>query len=264
MEWVSRWCWHDGLISYLLRDYLCNVIPHKREVSLAGGLHTAACRGVSCHSSYVGQRLLQHKSRIIQRPCCIAKCTAVKALSQVIMHLLCEFVVLIHSCLILAAESQGRAGYPPVAPKPSVRMATGGAGPEELGQGSPVVMKKMVPVQSSRQPPSAQQGETSLETVLSSCCKKLTWRCCWRSCGRRRLLLWSSSRAEILSWQEAAHSLRLSHPPSTSPPCWGGGRGERLRLWWSQWVHHLLLLSKSKVDDLHLLHFIELLINLSA
>ncbi|RVE68481.1 hypothetical protein OJAV_G00091710 [Oryzias javanicus] len=57
-----------------------------------------------------------------------------------------------------AAESQGRAGYPPVAPKPSVRMATGGAGPEELGQGSPVVMKKMVPVQSSRQQPSAQQG----------------------------------------------------------------------------------------------------------
>uniref|UniRef100_A0A3P9LT08 Rabphilin 3A-like (without C2 domains) n=1 Tax=Oryzias latipes TaxID=8090 RepID=A0A3P9LT08_ORYLA len=75
-------------------------------------------------------------------------------------------------------ESQGRAGYPPVAPKPSVRMATGGAGPEELGQGSPVVMKKMVPVQSSRQQPSAsapmaQQGETSLETDLSSCCKKL-------------------------------------------------------------------------------------------
>ncbi|XP_078808900.1 rabphilin-3A isoform X2 [Oryzias latipes] len=63
-----------------------------------------------------------------------------------------------------AAESQGRAGYPPVAPKPSVRMATGGAGPEELGQGSPVVMKKMVPVQSSRQQPSAsvamaQQGD---------------------------------------------------------------------------------------------------------
>uniref|UniRef100_A0A3P9JPB3 C2 domain-containing protein n=1 Tax=Oryzias latipes TaxID=8090 RepID=A0A3P9JPB3_ORYLA len=107
---------------------------------------------------------LQHKSRITERACCNSKCTAVKALSQVIMHLLFEFVVLIHSCLILAAESQGRAGYPPVAPKPSVRMATGGAGPEELGQGSPVVMKKMVPVQSSRQQPSAsatmaQQGD---------------------------------------------------------------------------------------------------------
>lgn len=63
-------------------------------------------------------------------------------------------------------EPQGRAGYPPVAPKPSaVRMATGGAGPEEAGQGSPVVMKKMVPVQSSRPQPAlsaslAQQGET--------------------------------------------------------------------------------------------------------
>ncbi|XP_044223662.1 rabphilin-3A-like isoform X2 [Thunnus albacares] len=51
-------------------------------------------------------------------------------------------------------EPQDRAGYPPVAPKPSaVRMATGGAGPEEAGQGSPVVMKKMVPVQSSRPQP---------------------------------------------------------------------------------------------------------------
>ncbi|XP_055367526.1 rabphilin-3A-like isoform X2 [Betta splendens] len=56
-------------------------------------------------------------------------------------------------------EPRGRAGYPPVAPKPSaVRMATGGAGPEEAGQGSPVVMKKMVPVQSSRPQP-AQQGD---------------------------------------------------------------------------------------------------------
>ncbi|XP_058492508.1 rabphilin-3A-like [Solea solea] len=45
-------------------------------------------------------------------------------------------------------EPQGRAGYPPVAPKPAAaQMATGGAGPQE---GSPVVMKKMVPVQSSR------------------------------------------------------------------------------------------------------------------
>ncbi|KAM6930231.1 rabphilin-3A-like [Xenentodon cancila] len=62
------------------------------------------------------------------------------------------------------AESQGRAGYPPVAPKPVVRMASGGAGPEEAGQGSPVVMKKMVPVQSSRPQPAvtgtmAQQGD---------------------------------------------------------------------------------------------------------
>ncbi|XP_033973453.1 rabphilin-3A-like isoform X2 [Trematomus bernacchii] len=53
-------------------------------------------------------------------------------------------------------EQQGRAGYPPVAPKPSVaRMATGGAGPEEAGQGSPVVMRKAVPVHSSRPQPAA-------------------------------------------------------------------------------------------------------------
>uniref|UniRef100_A0A1A7X3C4 Rabphilin 3A homolog n=1 Tax=Iconisemion striatum TaxID=60296 RepID=A0A1A7X3C4_9TELE len=52
-------------------------------------------------------------------------------------------------------EPQGRAGYPPVAPKPVVRMATGGAGPEEAGQGGAVVMKKMVPVQSSRPQPAA-------------------------------------------------------------------------------------------------------------
>ncbi|XP_049907980.1 rabphilin-3A-like isoform X2 [Epinephelus moara] len=64
-------------------------------------------------------------------------------------------------------EPQGRAGYPPVAPKPSVaRMATGGVGPEEAGQDSPVVMKKMVPVQSSRPQPAAsatmaQQGSAA-------------------------------------------------------------------------------------------------------
>uniref|UniRef100_A0A3Q3WTQ0 Uncharacterized protein n=1 Tax=Mola mola TaxID=94237 RepID=A0A3Q3WTQ0_MOLML len=53
-------------------------------------------------------------------------------------------------------EPQGGARYPPLTPKPSFpRMATGGAGPEEAGQGSPVVMKKMVPVQSSRPPPAA-------------------------------------------------------------------------------------------------------------
>lgn len=71
-------------------------------------------------------------------------------------------------CLFLGPEPQGRASYPPVAPKPAVRMATGGAGPEEAGQGSPVVMKKMVPVQSSRPQPAAsatmaQQGEKQLE-----------------------------------------------------------------------------------------------------
>ncbi|XP_068167809.1 rabphilin-3A-like [Antennarius striatus] len=53
-------------------------------------------------------------------------------------------------------EPKVRAGYPPVAPKPSVgRMAAGGAGIEDAGQGGPVVMKKTVPVQSSRPPPVA-------------------------------------------------------------------------------------------------------------
>ncbi|KAF7649253.1 hypothetical protein LDENG_00144530 [Lucifuga dentata] len=56
-------------------------------------------------------------------------------------------------------ELQGRPGYPPVAPKPSVvRMATGGAGPgsaEEAGQGSPLVMKRVVAVHSSRPQPAA-------------------------------------------------------------------------------------------------------------
>lgn len=76
--------------------------------------------------------------------------------------------LLCYSWLFSGPEPRGRAGYPPVAPKPSVvRMATGGAGPEEAGQGSPVVMKKMVPVQSSRMQSAAsatmaQQGERQL------------------------------------------------------------------------------------------------------
>lgn len=80
----------------------------------------------------------------------------------------CVFTILCCPCLFLVPEPQGRAGYPPVAPKPSfTRMASGGAGPEEVGQGSPVVMKKMVPVQSSRSSPAAsatlaQQGERQL------------------------------------------------------------------------------------------------------
>ncbi|KAM9743662.1 rabphilin-3A-like isoform 1-T2 [Menidia menidia] len=58
---------------------------------------------------------------------------------------------------VSGAEQHGRGGggYPPVAPKPVVRMAAGGAGAEEAGQSSPAVMKKMVPVQSSRPQPAA-------------------------------------------------------------------------------------------------------------
>lgn len=60
-------------------------------------------------------------------------------------------------------------GYPPVAPKPSVaRMATGGTGPEEAGQASPSMVKKMVPVQSSRPQAvaSAQQGSVAGDAGL--------------------------------------------------------------------------------------------------
>ncbi|KAM3868450.1 rabphilin-3A-like [Diretmus argenteus] len=67
-------------------------------------------------------------------------------------------------------EAKGRAGsYPPVAPKPAAgHMAAGGAGPgysDGAGQGSPVVMKKAVPVQSSRPQPAAvaQQGPVAAD-----------------------------------------------------------------------------------------------------
>lgn len=82
-------------------------------------------------------------------------------------------------CLFLGPEPQGRAGYPPVAPKPVMRMATGGAGPEEAGQGSPVVMKKMVPVQSSRPQPAAstnmtQQGENKTKSFAHGFIERTT------------------------------------------------------------------------------------------
>lgn len=106
---------------------------------------------------------LQHQ-KYPERLGSITDSTAVGASSGVIMH----DSLLYYSCLFSGPEPRGRAGYPPVAPKPSiVRMATGGAGPEEAGQGSPVVMKKMVPVQSSRPQSAAlatmaQQGERQL------------------------------------------------------------------------------------------------------
>uniref|UniRef100_A0A3Q2ZQM7 RabBD domain-containing protein n=1 Tax=Kryptolebias marmoratus TaxID=37003 RepID=A0A3Q2ZQM7_KRYMA len=88
----------------------------------------------------------------------------------VLLFALCKSLCLTSSCLFLAAEPQGRAGYPPVAPKPVLRMATGGVGPEEAGQGGAVAMKKMVPVQSSRQQPAAsapvaQQGEDTFSSL---------------------------------------------------------------------------------------------------
>lgn len=63
-------------------------------------------------------------------------------------------------------EPQGRPGYPPVAPKPVMRMASGGAGPEEAGQGSPVVVKKMVPVQSTRPQPCASTNVTQQGSMV--------------------------------------------------------------------------------------------------
>ncbi|XP_024909226.1 rabphilin-3A-like isoform X2 [Cynoglossus semilaevis] len=59
-----------------------------------------------------------------------------------------------------APKPQSRSGYPPVAPKPSaIPMATGGAGPQEAEQESPLVTKKMIPVQSSRPPAAASVGQ---------------------------------------------------------------------------------------------------------
>ncbi|KAJ7994264.1 hypothetical protein DPEC_G00264080 [Dallia pectoralis] len=59
-------------------------------------------------------------------------------------------------------EAHGRAGKPPVAPKPAeVCMATGRAGPgyaEGGAQDSPVLTQKAVPVQSSRPPAAPQQA----------------------------------------------------------------------------------------------------------
>ncbi|XP_028312830.1 rabphilin-3A-like [Gouania willdenowi] len=63
-------------------------------------------------------------------------------------------------------EPKARTSYPPVAPKPALRMATGGAGPEEAEQGGPVVMKRMVPVQSAR-PQAAASVNTSQQGPLA-------------------------------------------------------------------------------------------------
>ncbi|XP_029685001.1 rabphilin-3A-like [Takifugu rubripes] len=61
------------------------------------------------------------------------------------------------------------AGYPRVAPKPSLpSMATGGARHGDAGQGSPVVMKKTVPVQSSRPPPTASATAAQQDAGLYS------------------------------------------------------------------------------------------------
>lgn len=49
-----------------------------------------------------------------------------------------------------------------MAPKPVLRMATGGVGPDEAGQGGAVAMKKMVPVQSARPQPAA-SGAAALQ-----------------------------------------------------------------------------------------------------
>lgn len=87
----------------------------------------------------------------------------------------CMFVSLCVSIYILGADTQGRAGYPPLAPKPTeVSMATGGVGPgytDGAAQGGPVVMKKAVTVQSSRPQPAAsatmaQQGEDLQHLII--------------------------------------------------------------------------------------------------
>lgn len=66
------------------------------------------------------------------------------------MSVECVLTVLCLLCSLLSTRPQAQAGYPRVAPKPSLPcMATGGACHEDGGQGSPVMMKT-VPVQSSR------------------------------------------------------------------------------------------------------------------
>lgn len=164
---------------------------------------------------------------------------------------------------ILGPEPRGRAGYPPVAPKPSYgRMASGGVGPEEAGQGSPVVMKKMVPVQSSRPQSAASatahQGDTKLVNnhfltslqrvpskyyvIPSGCVQSQMIEFDCRSNGRRwrSLHLWCSApRAESSSCskrgEEAACCLQCSSRSTAASPSWGGGGSQRLWLWWSQW-----------------------------
>lgn len=80
------------------------------------------------------------------------------------MSVECVLIVLCFPCSLLSTWLQAHPGYPRLAPKPSLSsMATGRACHEDAGQGSPVMMKKMVPVQSARPHTAsatmAQQGE---------------------------------------------------------------------------------------------------------
>ncbi|KAJ8338636.1 hypothetical protein SKAU_G00354220 [Synaphobranchus kaupii] len=72
---------------------------------------------------------------------------------------------------VTKAEPTGRGGRPPVAPKPSVgRVGPSGAereGPSEA-QDTPVVLKRAVPVQSSRPPPAQQAPPPETESSYST------------------------------------------------------------------------------------------------
>ena len=85
--------------------------------------------------------------------------------------------VCVHVC-VAGPEPQSRAGYPPVAVKPAqVSVAPGGAGAAEGGaQSSPAVLKKTMPVQSSRPQaatPAAQNGEATPETGFAALAERL-------------------------------------------------------------------------------------------
>lgn len=79
---------------------------------------------------------------------------------------------------LLSSGPQVHASYPRVAPKPSLPcVATGGPRHGDAAQGSPAVMRKTVPVQSSRPPPtaSAQQGERRLSRGSCVVFCRLRW-----------------------------------------------------------------------------------------
>lgn len=205
----------------------------------------AACTVVSSRPTqlvvmYVGQCLCKEKaatSKVCRgtREYYTFHCSGVIMRVSLMYGLCLRVHCITPSHLFLGAEPQGRAGYPPVAPKPSaVSMATGGAAPQE---GSPAVMKKMLPVQSSRPQPAAsvamaQQGERQRASRTDQILQPSVW--CSQShvihCGCRSrwgclLLRCSSSRAESASRTEGGQEAAR---PTAASPSRGGGGGQRL------------------------------------
>lgn len=189
---------------------------------------------------YVGQCLCNEKAATSKvgrrtRECYTLHCSGVIMHVSLMYGLCLRAHCITPSCLFLGAGPQGRAGYPPVAPKPpGASMATGGAAPQE---GSPVVMKKMVPVQSSRPQTAAsvamaQQGERQRASCTDRILQPSVWcsqshvihRGC-RSGWGCLLLRCSSSRAESASRNEGGQE---AGRPTAASPSRGGGGGQRL------------------------------------